>query len=55
MFGFVARLRKVEVVKHRVVFVVRGKDNLHIEFTPSLLCDSERWVFEGYTFEEEVN
>lgn len=50
MFRFVARLRKVEVVKHLVVFVVRGKDNLHIEFTPSLLCDSEGWVFEGYTF-----
>lgn len=47
MLGFISRLCKIQVVRHGMVLVGGGKHNLHIEFTPSLLCDPERRVFKS--------
>ena len=46
MFGLVAVLRKVEIVRHKVIFVGSRQGNLHIEFTPSFLLDPERGGFD---------
>lgn len=46
MFRLVAVLRKVEIVRHKVIFVGSRQGNLHIEFTPSFLLDPERGGFD---------
>lgn len=54
MLGFVAILRKVQIMRHNMVLVGGSQGDLHIEFTPSLFCDSEWGVFEGYNNQHNI-
>lgn len=47
MLGLVARLGKVEIVRYGMFLVAGSQADLHVELTPSFLCDPERRVLEG--------
>lgn len=46
MFGLVARLCEIQVVRQDVFLIGGSQANLHVEFAPSFLRDSEWRVFE---------
>lgn len=47
MFGLVARLCEIQVVREEVFLIGGSQANLQVEFTPSFLRDSEWRVLES--------
>lgn len=47
MFGLVARLCEIQVVREEVFLIGGSETNLQVEFTPSFLRDSEWGVLES--------
>jgi hypothetical protein len=51
MFGLVARLCEIQVVRQEVFLIGGSQANLQVEFTPSFLGDSEWRVLESCLFD----
>lgn len=51
MFGLVARLCEIQVVREEVFLIGGSETNLQVEFTPSFFRDSEWGVLESCLFD----